>query len=66
MAYDIEKLTKLKMLKALSEKLKGEISAVKTSADTAFKSAKVDGNTVSFYTSADKTGTAAFTMDFPV
>ncbi len=66
MAYDVEKLIKLKALKALSEKLKTEISAVKTSADTAFKSAKVDGNTVSFYTSADQTGTAVFTMDFPV
>lgn len=32
----------------------------------AFKSGKVDGNTVSFYTSADKSGTPVFTMDFPV
>lgn len=41
------------------------ISAVETSANAAFKSLKVDGNTVSFYTSADKTGTAAATLDFP-
>ncbi len=39
--------------------------AVESKAAAAFKSAKVDGNTVNFYTSADKTGTAAFTMDFP-
>lgn len=32
----------------------------------AFKSGKVDGNTVNFYTSADKSGTPVFTMDFPV
>lgn len=31
----------------------------------AFKSGKVDGNTVSFYTSADKSGDPAFTLDFP-
>lgn len=41
------------------------LSAAETNIAAAFKSGKVDGNTVSFYTSADKSGTAAFTMDFP-
>lgn len=31
----------------------------------AFKSGKVDGNTVAFYTSADKSGDPAFALDFP-
>ena len=30
-----------------------------------FQSGKVSGNTVSFYTTSDTTGTAAFTFDFP-
>lgn len=44
---------------------KTAFAPVKTAAENAFKSAKVDGNSVQFFTSADKTGTAAFTFDFP-
>lgn len=68
MAYDVNKLTKLEALKATAERIaqdfatKAELSAA--SAD-AIKSGKVDGNTVSLYTSKDKTGMAAFTFDFP-
>lgn len=72
MAYDINKLTKLEALKALAQRVvndyatKNELTPVAQNAAAAFKSGKVDGNTVSLFTSADKTGTAAFTIDFPV
>lgn len=72
MAYDINKLTKLEALKALAERVvsdyatKNELASVAKGAAAAFKSGKVDGNTVSLFTSEDKTGTAAFTFDFPV
>lgn len=36
-----------------------------TAANAAIKSLGVDGNTVNFYTSTDKSGTAAFSVDFP-
>lgn len=42
------------------------LSTAETNIAAAFKSGKVDGNTVTFYTSADKSGTPVFTMDFPV
>lgn len=45
---------------------KAELTPIQALAASAFHSAKVDGNTVHFYASADKTGDAAFTMDFPV
>ena len=71
MAYDTNKLTKLSALKSLAEKIKTdyetkvELNAVNTNLDKSFKSGKVEGNKVSLYTSADKSGTAAFTFDFP-
>lgn len=71
MAYDVNKLTKLEALKATAERIaqdfatKAELSAISADADAAIKSGKVSGNTVSLYTTKDKTGTAAFTFDFP-
>lgn len=71
MAYDVSKLAKLAALKALAEKVKSdyatktEVKTVSDSAAAAFKSGKVDGNTVSLFTSEDKSGNAAFTFDFP-
>lgn len=71
MAYDVSKLAKLAALKALAEKVKSDyatkadLKKASDSAAAAFKSGKVDGNTVSLYTSEDKSGTAAFTFDFP-
>lgn len=38
---------------------------MQTAANAAIKSLGVDGNTVNFYTSTDKSGTAAFSVDFP-
>ena len=39
---------------------KSAFTPVQQAATAAFKSGKVDGNTVSLYTSTDQTGTAAF------
>lgn len=44
---------------------KTALEAAVTAANAAIKSLKVDGNAVNFYTSADKSGAAAFTVDFP-
>ena len=44
---------------------KSAFTPVQQAAAAAFKSGKVDGNTVSLYTSTDQTGTAAFSFDFP-
>ena len=65
MAYNANALVRLAALKALAEKTKAEIDSIGTDASKAIKSLGVSGNTVSFYTSADKSGTAAFTFDFP-
>ena len=43
---------------------KSAFTPVQQAATAAFKSGKVDGNTVSLYTSTDQTGTAAFSFDF--
>lgn len=81
MAYDVNKLARLSHLKSLAEAAKTDYTAkiaavdkkftdqfTATNADVAkaFKSGKVDGNTVNLYTSADMTGAAAFSFDFPV
>ena len=44
---------------------KDTFTPVQTAANAAIKSLEVNGNTVNFFTSADKTGTAAFSVDFP-
>ena len=44
---------------------KDTFTPVQTAANAAIKSLGVDGNTVNFYTSTDKSGTAAFSVDFP-
>ena len=44
---------------------KDAFTPVQTAANAAIKSLGVDGNTVKFYTSTDKSGTAAFSVDFP-
>lgn len=71
MAYDVNKLAKLEALKAMAERIsqnfatKAELSTISADVSAAIKSGKVDGNTVSLYTSNDRTGTAIFTFDFP-
>lgn len=65
MAYNANALVRLAALKALAAKTKAEIDNFNTDVSKAIKSLGVSGNTVSFYTSADKSGDAAFTFDFP-
>lgn len=65
MAYNATALVRLEALKALAAKTKAEIDNINTDVSKAIKSLGVSGNTVSFYTSADKSGDAAFTFDFP-
>ena len=65
MAYDEKKLVKLGALKEMGQRLKTDVDAAAALAASAFHGAKVEGNTVSLYTSTDKSGDAAFTFDFP-
>ncbi len=44
---------------------KEAFTPIQTAAEKAIKSLDVTGNTISFFTSTDKTGDAAFTVDFP-
>ena len=44
---------------------KDAFTPLQAAANAAIKSLGVDGNTVNFYTSTDKSGTAAFSVDFP-
>lgn len=44
---------------------KEAFAPIQTAAEKAIKSLDVTGNTISFFTSTDKTGDAAFTVDFP-
>ncbi len=50
----------------LAAELKKKFNVVDTQLSQALKSGKVEGNTVKLFTSADATGTAAFSFDFPV
>ena len=67
MSYDVKKLTRLQDLKTLATTInenfatKEEIASLATS----FKSGEVAGNTVKLYTTEDKSGTPAFSFDFP-
>ena len=65
MAYNANALVRLSALKNLAAKTKAEIDNINTDVSKAIKSLGVDGNTVSFYTSTDKSGTAAFSVNFP-
>jgi hypothetical protein len=44
---------------------KSDLTDISSAASAAIKSVNVSGNTVSFYTSADKSGNAVATVDFP-
>lgn len=59
-------LTTKNTIENLAAELKKKFAATDAQVALAFKSGKVDGNTVTFYTSADKSGNPAFTLDFPV
>ena len=71
MAYDKSNFPRLGALEALAEKVeqdyakKSDLTEISTAAAAAFKSGEVNGNTIKLYTSADKSGAAALTIDFP-
>ena len=58
MAYDINHLATVGQLKTVALRMKEGL-------DGTIKSLSVSGNTISFFTSEDGTGTAAYTVDFP-
>ena len=81
MAYDVNKLARLSQQKSMAEaaktdytakigvidkKIDDQIKATNAVVAKAFKSGKVDGNTVNLYTSDNMTGDAAFSFDFPI
>lgn len=56
--YDGERIVQLKHLDTVVARFNTELGAT-------FRSAKVSGNTVSFFNSKDKSGTAVFSFDLP-
>ena len=58
MSYDTSHVTKLGHLKSAAQN-------IKTRLDTTIKFVSVSGNTISFFKTADGSGTAAYTVDFP-
>ncbi|MCM1295507.1 MAG: hypothetical protein NC311_08175 [Muribaculaceae bacterium] len=58
-------ITTRQSIETLALELKKKFATQEGKLEKAFKSGKVEGNTVSFYTSADGNGAAAFTLDFP-
>lgn len=63
--YNTNNLVKLGALQSLAQRTKNELGALDTKFSSAFRSMSVSGNTVSFFTSTDASGTAAATFDFP-
>ena len=63
--YDETKFVLLKGLKATATRAKAASDAAYSLAASAIHSGSVSGNTVSFYTSTDQSGTAIFSFDFP-
>lgn len=66
MSENVKKAIALEELKKLAQRSQAAAAAAQGAADNAFKSAKVENNTVKLYTSADMTGTPAATLDLPV
>ena len=58
MAYQTSDLVNVGQLKSLAQRTKAGL-------DTAIKYASVSGNTISLFKTADGSGTADFTIDFP-
>ena len=58
MSYDATHVMKLSHMKSTAENVKSRL-------DTTIKFVSVSGNTISFFKTADGSGTAAYTVDFP-
>lgn len=65
MAYNANDIAKLGHLASLASKVKGELTALDNKYAGSFRSVSVSGNTVSFFTTTDGTGTAVASFDFP-
>ena len=63
--YNVNSVLQFGRLVEFGQGIATEISALKTASDSAIKSVSVANNTVSFFTSSDGTGTAAFSFNFP-
>lgn len=64
-SYDPEKAARLKHVGALAEKTSAALTALDTKYNGAFQSAAIVNNQLLLYTSKDKSGTAAWTLDLP-
>lgn len=65
MAYNAYDVARLGHLASLSAKVKSDLAKLDNKFTGAFRSLSVFGNTVSFFTSTDASGTAVATFDFP-
>ena len=63
--YTTSNLTNLGQLKKLATRVKTELDALQTSVNGALKSATYSNNTLSLFTTADHSGTAAFSFNLP-
>ena len=65
MAYDANAIAKLGHLASFASKVKSELTALDEKFSGSFRSLSVSGNTVSFFTTTDASGTAVASFDFP-
>ena len=65
MAYNANDIAKLGHLASLASRVKTELTALDNKYAGSFRSVSVSGNTVSFFTTTDGTGTAVASFDFP-
>lgn len=65
MAYDANAVAKLGHLASFASKVKSELTALDEKYAGSFRSLSVSGNTVSFFTTTDASGTAVASFDFP-
>ncbi|MBR2207193.1 MAG: hypothetical protein IJ859_00100 [Synergistaceae bacterium] len=63
--YNENSVLQFGRLKEFGQAVAGEISKLKTASGSAIKYVSVANNTVSFFTSTDGSGTAAFSFNFP-
>ena len=65
MAYNANDIAKLGHLASLASRVKTELTALDEKFSGSFRSLSVSGNTVSFFTSTDASGTSVASFNFP-
>ncbi len=65
MSENVKKATSLDQLKLLAQRTHQEVQSLGTKMAAAIKSGEVTDNTIKLYTSTDKSGTPAITLDLP-